>query len=67
MLSRERIIWHLDVPVCRILSGLRTHLRIIGLTEMWKLCYALKCDTPEKLAAVMWDMIKKRQRKDSTW
>jgi len=67
MLSRERIIWHLDTPVCRILSGLRIHLWAMGLSEMWELCYALGCDSPEKLLAAMWDMIKKRKRKDSTW
>lgn len=67
MLSRERIIWHLDVPVCRILSGLRIHLWAMDVQEMWQLCYAFKCDTPEKLLHVMWDMIKKRKRKDSTW
>jgi len=67
MLSRERIIWHLDVPVCRTLTGLRIHLKVIGLAELWHLCYALKCDSLEKLAAVMWDVIKKRQRKDPKW
>jgi len=67
MLSRERIIWHLDTPVCEIMSGVRIHIKVIGLRKMWELCYALRCDSPEVLVARMWNMIKKRKRKDSTW
>lgn len=66
-LSRAEIIAHLDTPVCEIMSGVRIHLQAIGLRRTWELCYALHSGTPEKLAAVMWDMIKKRKRKDSTW
>ena len=66
-LSREEIIKHLDTPVCEIMSGVRTHVQTINLLTAWKLCYALHCDSPEKLTAVMWSMIKKRKRKDSTW
>lgn len=66
-MSREEIIAHLDSPVCGIMAGVREHLKAIGFVEMWRLCYALKCDSPEALIAVMWGMIKKRKRKDSTW
>ena len=66
-LSREEVMAHLDRPVCETLMGLRIHLQVIGLLKTWELCYALKRESPEKLLAVMWDMIKKRKRKDSTW
>jgi hypothetical protein len=66
-LTRERIIWHLSVPVCEIMSGVRTHIRHLGLCEVWKLCYALRCRTPDELPAVMWKLIKQHNRKDSTW
>ena len=42
-LSRERIIWHLSVPVCEILSGVRTHVQFMSLLEQWKMCYSLRC------------------------
>ena len=63
-LTRERLIWHLETPVCRIMSGVRTHVLHLSLKELWALCYALKCDSAEQLTAVMWDMIQKRKRKD---
>lgn len=66
-LSRAEIIAHLDAPVCGIMSGVRIHVQTISLSTQWKLCYTLHCDSPEKLTAVMWDMVKKRKRKDSTW
>ena len=66
MLSKERIIWHLDVPVCRILSGLKIHLRTINMAEVWQMCYFFKCEAPE-LPSVMWNMIKKRKRRDPKW
>jgi hypothetical protein len=67
MLSRERIMWHLDVPICRILHGLKIHLATISMNELWQLCYTMKCEVPAHLLDIMWDMIQKRQRKDSTW
>lgn len=65
-LTRERIIWHLDTPVCEIMSGVRTHVQFLNLKEMWGLCYALKCDSPEELAVVMWKMIQKRRKTHGT-
>jgi len=66
-LSREEIVAHLDSPVCEIMSGVRIHVQNISLRTAWKLCYALRCESPEKLAAAMWDMIKKRKRKEPEW
>lgn len=66
-LTREEILVHLDTPVCEIMSGVRTHIRHLSLREVWQLCYALRCRIPDELPAVMWDMIKKRKRKDSGW
>ena len=65
--SRADVIAHLEFPVCKIRSGVWIHLQAIGLRRTWELCYALQCSSPEKLLAVMWKMIKKRKRKDSSW
>ena len=60
--KRKRIEWHLDVPVCRILRGLKIHLSVINLSELWRLCYWLNCDSAESLCKTMWAMIKGRKR-----
>ena len=65
-MCRERIIWHLGGPVCRVRMGIKAHIKAIGYLEAWRLCYALKCGSLEALEKTMWNMIKKR-RKDSTW
>jgi len=57
---KERVKWHLEVPVCRILRGLKIHLATISLSERWQLCYYLKCSSVEGLCKTMWAMIKAR-------
>lgn len=57
-MTQERIKWHLDVPVCRTLTGLRIHLGIISLGELNGLCFLLKCDSIAALTVKMWDTIK---------
>ena len=66
-MSKERIDYHLDSPVCRVRMGIKTHIAAIGYLEAWRLCYALKCYSLETLEKIMWSMIKKRKRKDSQW
>jgi len=61
-ISKERVQWHLDVPVCRILRGLKTHLAVIGLGERWRLCLYFGVDSAEKLVKQMWARIKDRKR-----
>lgn len=56
-LTREEINAHLDSLVCEIMSGVRIHVQAISLFKMWQLCYALQCDSPKELTAVMWKMI----------
>ena len=63
-MSKERIAWHLDIPVCRVLMGVKAHIKAIGYLEAWRLCYTLRCDSLELLEKAMWIAIKKH-RKDS--
>lgn len=65
--SKERILAHMDMPICVILKGLKIHIKAIGYVEAWRLCYALKCHSMEELEKTMWSIIQKRQRKDSGW
>jgi len=58
----SRIQWHLDVPVCRILIGLKIHLATIGICEIWQLCWHLKCQSIEELTKKMWAMIKAKRK-----
>jgi len=62
MLNCNEILDHLNAPVCETLTGLRTHLRTMGIGAMWQLCYIFSCNSPESLADKMWDMIKRRKR-----
>ena len=61
-ISKERVQWHLEVPVCRILRGLKTHLAVINLGERWRLCWYFGVETTEVLVKQMWARIKDRKR-----
>ena len=54
----ERVKWHLSIPVCRTLSGLRIHLRHTGLYERQWLCWYFMCDSMDELERRMWKAIK---------
>lgn len=58
----ERVAWHLTVPVCRILRGLKTHLSLLSLKERGRLCYLFRCETVKQLERVMWELIKLRKK-----
>jgi len=58
----ERVDWHLDVPVCEMLSGLKIHLACCGMAERWHLCFILRCTTTEQLCKEMWARIKARKK-----
>ena len=62
-ISEERVQWHLDVPVCRILRGLKIHLTFVSLGERWRLCWYFDVETTEALAKQMWARIKGRKEK----
>jgi len=55
----ERIRWHLGVPACRIQRGLRTHLKMLPLKEVWRMCFFLHCSSVEELERSLWASIKK--------
>lgn len=54
----ENIEWHLNIPICRVLCGLKTHLSVIGLKRSWQLCYQLQVSSLDELTNKMWAMIK---------
>jgi len=60
--SANRREWHLDVPVCRTLGGLTRHLSLIGMREVQRLCYELRCDGLISLTKKMWAMIKHKKK-----
>lgn len=57
----ERVEWHLSIPVCRTLSGLRRHLTYTGLYERQRLCWYFMCDSMQELESRMWTAIKAEQ------
>ena len=61
--EHNRVEWHLDVPACRTLRGLKIHIDTIGLREAWWLCYQCNCDSLKQLVAVMWQLIRLRRKK----
>jgi len=58
VIDENKLAWHLSVPMCRILSGLKTHVSMLGLEEQWRLMYYLKCDSVKMLVKKRWAMIK---------
>jgi len=59
-MTEDRIKWHLNVPVCRTLGGLKIHLAAISLAERWKLIYAFGAGDLKRLIKKMWATIKGR-------
>lgn len=58
----KRVQWHLDVPVCRILAGVKNHIAALSLKErMWLFCH-IGGDTPDELALIMWELIRLRAK-----
>lgn len=49
----KRVQWHLDIPVCRILAGLKIHIVTISFKERLRLFYWLGCESAEELIDLM--------------
>jgi len=60
-MTRERVQWHLDVPVCSTWHGLTRHLYILSMGELWELCFYFKAVSLSDLRKRMWAIIKKRE------
>ena len=58
----RRVQWHLDVPVCRILSGIRAHVAALSMKERFWLYYHLGCETTEELVLIMRELIRLRRK-----
>ena len=52
-----RCLWHLQVPVCRTLRGVKTHLRLIGLADVQLLVRYFSCSADD-LVARFWCCVK---------
>ena len=59
--GQKQILWHLSVPVCRTLSGIKIHIATISLRERWDLCYILGCSSAESLVKRMWGIIRDKK------
>ena len=63
-MTQERIKWHLDIPVCSTLRGVKEHLHqlfLLNMRELLALEYAYDADNAESLAREMWAEIKERK------
>ena len=58
----KRVQWHLDIPVCRILAGIKAHVAAINIAERFWLFYHLGCETAEDLVRIMWELIRLRRK-----
>ena len=56
----DRIIWHVKIPVCETLRGVKEHLKAIGMRDGNWLAYYLKCDLDE-LHRRIWQLVKQRK------
>ena len=64
-MTQERINWHLDLPVCRTLRGLKEHLHwlfLLNLRELLALQYAYSVDETRYLVHHMWENIKENKK-----
>jgi len=58
----KRVHWHLDLPVCRILSGIKAHIAACSLKERFWLYYHLGGETVDELALIMRELIRLRRK-----
>ena len=58
----KRVQWHLDVPVCSILAGIKAHVAAISINERFWLFYHLGCETAEDLVRIIWELIRLRRK-----
>jgi len=58
----KRVQWHLGVPACKILEGVKNHVAAISYNERWFLFYWLGCKSAEELVALMWALIRLRRK-----
>jgi len=58
----KRVQWHLDVPVCRILAGIKTHIAALGLKERFWLFYQLGGESADELVNIMWQLIRLQRK-----
>lgn len=58
----KRIQYHLDTPVCRILSGIKTHLTTIGIKELSFLYWNLGGESIDELAEIIRGLIHLRRK-----
>lgn len=58
----KRVKWHLDIPVCSILAGIKAHVAAISMKERFWLFYHLGCETAEDLVLIMWQLIRLRRK-----
>lgn len=45
--EQKRVQWHLDVPACRLLSGIKRHIELISIDDLSLLCRAMSCSVSE--------------------
>ena len=57
-----RVLWHLDMPVCRTLGGIKRHVALIGLGDCSLLIRYFGCGIGE-LIERFWRAVKDRPRR----
>jgi len=63
--EKKLVEWHLDIPVCRILTGIKIHLRLISISDTQLLCRYFNCSVTE-LTENFWAMMKRPKNKTIT-
>lgn len=63
--EQKRVQYHLDVPVCRLLSGIKRHIELIGMDDLSLLCQAMSCSVGE-VAEVMYRK-KRKYSPEESW
>lgn len=58
--EKERINWHLNLPVCRILRGIKLHVANMSFVDSGLLCRYFNCSYSE-LIEIFWSVKNKKQ------
>ena len=52
--EKKRVDWHLNIPACRVLRGVKLHLSLVSIDELVLLCRHFACGIGE-LTDRMWE------------
>ena len=60
--EKKRIEWHLNVPCCETLAGVREHVGHISLADWWLLARYFDCESIFEAIRPYWHAVKENRK-----